>query len=216
MIRFLKGGDMRASKMVLALTSLFALGATGVAAQAPSLSIVPKIGMEMPMSDLPSTPSAGAVKSLSGAFAWGVAAELGLPGLPFSLRANVDATTKKTVSASSGITNGSVDQTMMTIFGDLVFRPLPRLILVQPYLMGGLGVKRYNYSLSDPTNLFQESFTDRSELAYHLGVGLDVGLGPAALVAEVNDYMNNYQFDSGTKKFQQDVFIMVGLRLGLF
>ncbi|MEJ2679262.1 MAG: hypothetical protein P8174_09350 [Gemmatimonadota bacterium] len=207
---------MRVSKIAVAVTCLFALGATGVAAQVPGLSIVPKIGMEMPMSDLPSTPTAGAVKSLSGAFACGVAAELGIPGLPFNLRANVDATTKKTVSAASGITNGSVDQTMMTIFGDLVFRPLPRLILVQPYFMGGLGVKRYNYSLSDPANLFQESFTDKNELAYHLGVGLDIGLGPAALVAEVNDYMNQYQFDSSTKKFQQDVFIMVGLRLGLF
>jgi opacity protein-like surface antigen len=212
---------MRVSKVVLALASMFALGATGVAAQVPgiSLDIVPKIGAEMPLSDLPTTPSAGAVASLNGTLALGVAAELGLPGLPFSLRANVDATTKKSISATGSVTSGSVDQTMMTIFGDLVFRPLPKLILVQPYLMGGLGVKRYNYSLSDVTNptTFQSSFTDRKDLAYHLGVGLDIALGSLALVAEVNDYMNQYQFDSGsTKKFQHDLFIMAGLRLGLF
>ncbi|MEJ2216034.1 MAG: hypothetical protein P8099_05400 [Gemmatimonadota bacterium] len=208
---------MRVSRLVLTVTSLFALGATGTAAQVPGLSIVPKIGAAIPMSDLPSTPSAGAVASLNGTLAWGVAAELGLPG-PFSLRADVDATTKKSVSAA-GVSSGSVDQTMMAIFGDLVFRPLPKIILVQPYLMAGLGVKRYNYSLSDVTNptTFQSSFTDRKDLAYHLGVGLDVGLGPLALVAEVSDYMNQYQFESGsTKKFQQDLFVMAGLRLGLF
>lgn len=205
---------MRVSKIVLALASLFALGATSLAAQVPgvSLDIVPKIGAEMPLADLPTTPSAQAVKSMSGAFAWGVAAELGLPGLPFSLRANVDATTKKTVSPATGITSGSVDQTMMTIFGDVVFRPLPKIILLQPYVMAGLGVKRYNYSLSDPSSLFQQSFTDRNDLAYHLGVGLDIG----PFVVEVNDYMNSYKFDGGGSKFQQDVFIMAGLRLGLF
>jgi opacity protein-like surface antigen len=205
---------MRMSKVSLVLTGLFAFGATGVAAQVPgiSLDIVPKIGAEMPLSDLPTTPSAEAVKSLSGAFAWGVAAELGLPGLPFNLRANVDATTKKSVSPATGITTGSVDQTMMTIFGDLVFRPLPKLILVQPYVMAGLGVKRYNYSLSDPADLFQRSFTDRNDLAYHLGVGVDIG----PLVVEANDYMNKYAFDGGGSKFQHDVFIMAGLRLGLF
>ncbi|MEJ2184870.1 MAG: hypothetical protein P8Z36_02930 [Gemmatimonadota bacterium] len=205
---------MRMSKVSLVLTGLFAFGATGVAAQVPgiSLDIVPKIGAEMPLSDLPTTPSAEAVKSMSGAFAWGVAAELGLPGLPFDLRANVDATTKKSVSPATGITTGSVDQTMMTIFGDLVFRPLPKLILVQPYVMAGLGVKRYNYSLSDPADLFQRSFTDRNDLAYHLGVGVDIG----PLVVEANDYMNKYAFDGGGSKFQHDVFIMAGLRLGLF
>lgn len=205
---------MRMSKVSLVLTGLFAFGATGVAAQVPgiSLDIVPKIGAEMPLSDLPTTPSAEAVKSLSGAFAWGVAAELGLPGLPFNLRANVDATTKKSISPATGVTTGSVDQTMMTIFGDLVFRPLPKLILVQPYVMAGLGVKRYNYSLSDPVDLFQRSFTDRNDLAYHLGVGVDIG----PLVVEANDYMNKYAFDGGGSKFQHDVFIMAGLRLGLF
>ncbi len=205
---------MRVSKMVLALATLFTLGVTGLAAQVPgiSLDIVPKIGAEMPLADLPTTPSAEAIKNMSGAFAWGVAAELGLPGLPFSLRANVDATTKKTVSPATGITTGTVDQTMMTIFGDLVFRPLPKLILIQPYVMAGLGVKRYNYSLSDPSDLFQRSFTNRSDMAYHLGVGLDIG----PLVVEANDYMNNYAFDGGGSKFQHDVFIMAGLRLGLF
>lgn len=212
---------MRVSKVVLALTGLFAFGATGVAAQVPgvSLDIIPKIGAEMPLADLPTTPSDEAVKNLSGALAWGVAAELGLPGLPFDLRANIDATTKKTVSPATGITSGSVNQTMMTIFGDLVFRPLPRIVLFRPYVMLGLGVKRYNYSLSDVTNpsTFQSAFTDRNDLAYHVGLGMDIGLGRMGLVAEVNDYLNNYQFAGGTaKKLQQDFFLMAGLRLSLF
>lgn len=208
---------MRVSRLMLTVTSLVVLGATDLAAQMPGLSIVPKIGAEFPLADLPSTPSAGAVANLNGTLAWGVAVELGLPG-SFSLRAGVDATTKRSVSAA-GVSSGSVDQTTMNIVGDLVFRPLPKLILLQPYFMAGLGVKRYDYSLSDVTNptTFQASFTDRHNMAYHLGAGLDIGLGSLSLVAELNDYMSQYQFEGGsTKNFQQDLFAMAGLRLSLF
>ncbi|HKJ93200.1 MAG TPA: hypothetical protein VJ957_08530 [Longimicrobiales bacterium] len=209
---------MRVSKVVLALVTLFTLGGGAVSAQVPGigLDIVPKIGGEFPLSDLPTTPSSIDVANIGSTLAWGVAAELGLPFLPFNLRADVSGTTSKSISPATGVTSNTVDQTMMAIFGDLVFRPLPKIILFKPYLMAGLGVKRYNYSLSDPTSVFQQSFTNTNDLAYHLGLGLDIGLGPLSLVAELNDYMNQYQYATGgSKKLQHDLFAMLGLRFGI-
>jgi hypothetical protein len=112
------------------------------------------------------------------------------------------------------------EQTMLVLAADLVLRPMRRLIIVQPYLLAGAGVKRYDFSFSEPDGetSIEEAFPEsQTDFTIHAGLGLDLGIGPIALVAEMSDYVSWYDAEGAEEgELQNDLFLMAGLRVGLF
>lgn len=96
---------------------------------------------------------------------------------------------------------------VLGLAGDLVIRPLPRL-LVQPYLLGGAGKTFYKY---DQSTTFTDAST-RSQFAWHGGVGADLKLGGMGVVAELTDFLSK---DAADKWNTHDAFFMVGVKLGM-
>lgn len=102
--------------------------------------------------------------------------------------------------------------TLLAGAADVVVRPLPR-ILVQPYILGGVGFKRNSYSFSDDevADEFPE-LTPTTDFALHWGIGADLMLGGIGVMAEINDFVTFTD-----KKFgRHDAFGVIGLRLRLF
>jgi outer membrane scaffolding protein for murein synthesis (MipA/OmpV family) len=127
------------------------------------------------------------------------------------LRLSAAYATGATLS-EGGVQNGRDvgDGSVLAAAAAYVLRPIPRLIVVQPYLLGGLGVKMERFSFEEGVD--RNRFTrDQSELAVQIGVGADVSLGPVSLIAEVTDYITRRDGGFG----QHDAFVLVGLKFGL-
>ena len=193
-------------KVLIALAALAGVAAPG-AAQVPGLdlSIVPKVGFYVAAADLETaTEAAGqVVDDRGGSLAVGLALDFAVPLAPVSFRAGFDYVTSSEFTYAD--TTGSEleatgEQTMLAISGDIVLRPLPRLVIVQPYLLAGAGVKRYDFSFAetDGETTIDEAFPDsETDFTLHAGLGVDLGLGPIALVAEVGDYVSWYEAEGG-------------------
>lgn len=139
-----------------------------------------------------------------GSLALGLNLDLG------SLRGTVRYATEATLSErgvddTSGIESG----TLLAAAVDYVARPLPRLLGLQPYVLGGVGLKRMGYSYAEEgaTNPFPES---ERQFAVHFGAGVDLRLAGIGIVIEADDFVG---FDDGFGP--HDAFIMAGIRLGL-
>jgi hypothetical protein len=127
------------------------------------------------------------------------------------LRGSVAYASGATIN-ETGETEGEIGEgNVLAIAGDVVIRPLPRLIVVQPYLLGGLGLKRTDYNFDDEG--VTDAFDDDSDLTLHLGVGADIMLGGIGIVAEVSDFISQ----RGDEEFgRHDAFAMLGIKLALF
>lgn len=196
----------------------FVLGlasATSAQAQAPGIDLVviPKIGAFVPLNDLGDFPLSGQTIEVSANsdLAIGLGLELELPLTPINLRGNVDYVPSTDISVS-GVTVGDVEADILALVADAVFRPLPRLVVTQPYLLAGAGIKRYDFSGDDGTLQMSGSTSD---FTLHVGAGLDVGLGPIRILGEVSDYISWFEL-AGDSNMQNDLFAMAGVRVGLF
>lgn len=190
---------MKRMLIVAGLTLL----ATPAAAQIPGVNVViaPRIGVYSPLGDLMET-STSELKIKSG-LGLGVSVELDLPLSPINVRANLDAALGRGIE-EDGVKIGDVD--VINLTGDLVLRPIPRVV-AQPYLLAGAGIKRYSSGFGAGGN-------STSDFTGHVGVGIDAKLGPLGLLAEVSDYISSFK-PNGDSKLQNDVFIMAGIRIGL-
>lgn len=198
---------------ILGPAVLLAAGLAGLAAPAHAqlLEIRPKVGAFAPASDLGSWD--GNVQHLQGSLALGLAAELKLPVLP-RLRVGFDYATNTKVSVKGGIGQpGSGGVTMLALTGDLVFRKSTGLL--QPYLLVGGGIKRYNVSQSQLTNTKTYLDNNQSDPTGQVGLGLDFSLGPLGLSVEASDYISRFDVN-GVNKLQHDIFTMLGVKLALF
>lgn len=183
------------------------------------LSLVPKVGFYAPAADLQAARDAAGevVDDRGGSLALGLAAEMGVFRVGFDYVTASEFTWADTAGVEQEATG---EQTMLALTGDVILRPIPKLLILQPYLLAGAGVKRYGFSFSDAADeteieeAFPESATD---FTVHAGVGVDVGIGPIALVAELSDYVSWYEAEGGDgSEMQNDLFIMAGVRVGLF
>jgi hypothetical protein len=179
------------------------------AAQAPSLDVVPKVGVATPLGSL--TEEA----EMSTSLAFGAALELGLPGLPFGVRANVDHISGAEIRqrAADELKLGTANITQ--IVGDIVFRPLPGLVGSSPFLLAGAGIRIYDLDITDGGELalLRSSFR---RFTGHVGGGVDVRIGRATVAAEVADYISTFALAEGGSKLQNDVVGLLGIRLRLF
>ncbi len=183
---------------------------------AQTISLLPKVGGFAPLSDLQD--ANGGVQELKGSLAIGLAAELKLPVLP-RLRVGFDYATNSELSDSGiGATGTAPNATLLAVTGDLVLRPL-NAGPIRPYGLLGAGVKHYDISTDELTDPDLQAIFDHNQSNFtgHLGAGLDVGLGVLGVTVEASDYISRFDpGDAGDSKWQNDIFAMVGMRLGLF
>ncbi|MEX1184138.1 MAG: outer membrane beta-barrel protein [Gemmatimonadota bacterium] len=185
-----------------------ALLAAPTGAHAQGIHVTPAIGVFIPASDLQGV-QAGAEDlrgSREGTLGLGLNIEAGW------LRGSLAYASGASVSLEDGGTEGEVgDGSVLAVAADIVVRPLPRL-LVQPYLLGGIGFKRQDYSYDDEgagSNPFTE---EQRDVALHVGIGGDVMLGGLGVMAEITDYITRTEDDDWG---QHDAFLLVGLRFRL-
>ena len=187
---------LRAAPLVLVLA--------GMPAHAQSIHLSPLVGAFHPGSNVLDVRDAARDGELAAerAFALGLNVELSF------LRGSAVYATGARIT-DDGVGGGSVgDGSLFALTGDIVLRPIPRLLIIQPYVLGGAGLKRESYSFDDDelSDLLPESETD---MAWHFGVGADLMLGKFGLVAEVSDFITRGDDASFGR---HDTFAMVGMR----
>lgn len=195
---------MKRFMFVLAAAAL----AVPAAARAQGVSVTPTVGIYIPASDLYHLRDEAQNASVEkeGTFAMGLNVEFGsLRGsLAYASGAQVN---DRGVQNRDNIGEGKV----LAVAGDFVFRPIPRIIIVQPYLLLGAGLRRADYSYDDDGvgNAFPK---EQSDFAFHAGIGADVMLGRIGIVAEFTDFIA--QEPTGDWN-QHDAFGFVGLKFRL-
>lgn len=206
-------------RSILPAAATAALAAILTAAPAAAqLRIIPQVGLYTPFTELPS-PRAGVdeLKKKS-TLAFGAALELGQPD-KVSFRVNVlHATDSEIPVVDVGCQSDCARSTVSTATATLALRPLPNLILVQPYLLAGGGVKRYDFTKDDLQDEgLRAVLNDQNQLTGHLGLGAQVNLGVMRVVGEISDLLSGYDTadDTGeSDQLQHDVFFTVGLVFG--
>jgi len=188
-------------------------------AQVPGidLQLVPKIGAFLPLGSIFETTVANRTISpqFQSALAIGLALEIDVPLSPVNFRVNLESAS--TSVATGDPTIAGFDARLLAVVGDLVFRPASRLAPAQPYLLAGLGIKAYDFEADAADTRIRPFFEDRTDFAVHLGAGLDVRLGPVSLVGEIGDYLSWFRpAEAFERRMQNDLFLMLGLRVGMF
>jgi hypothetical protein len=183
------------------------LAAMAVPADAQMLRVNPRIGLYMPATDLGEV--TGDRVSLDNSLAYGLGLELALPLLPFNIRANLDYASEATVT-EDGVDQDAGRTTVLAVVGDAVFR-LPRILMVQPYLFAGGGLKQYDFDTSEP-----DRFRDASDPTIHLGGGLDLGFRTLSITAQLSDYISWYELQGDDSRTQHDLFLTLGFSVTMF
>ena len=187
---------------------LAVLTPVAAAAQVPGfgINLFPRIGVYSPGSEFELE---GRNLKLGSGLAIGLSAELSLPILP-DIRANLEFAPGVSLK-SSGTSGNDEENSVLALTGDLVINLSPPLSPVKPYALLGGGIKRYE--------LTSFSFSDdqHSDPTLHVGAGLGVKLGPLSLVGEASDYISWFKPDGADSgKMQNDIFLMVGFKIGMF
>ena len=194
--------------------------AAGAAASLPDEAsaqrIIPQLGLYVPVSDL------GQIGGVDGAIdlgkkessrAYGLGLEWGA-GNSIGLRGNVVYASPSEVPLD-GITCASCSSrsSMAVLTGGVVLRPF-RLFFIEPYFVGGVGFKRYDFSSTDFDEGFDLIVHDRTERTYQFAVGGDLGLGILHGVFEISDYVSRYQPIGFGEQRHHDFIVTIGLAFG--
>ncbi len=189
---------------------LLALG--GGAARAQSITISPLVGIYTQANSLDQLRAQADTISIKreSALALGANLELGF------LRASLNYVSGATIKAKSGtsVTGDLGKGKILMGAADAVLRPIPRIVVFQPYALAGIGFKKFDYDVNQ-TSL--GSVKSNSTAAFHAGLGADLMFGGLGVLAEVTDYISQGEPNAaGKKQLQHDAYGMVGLRLRLF
>ena len=176
-------------------------------AYAQGIQITPSVGAYIPASGVYELRDAANNARLEKAAALGLGLNVEMGWLRGSL-AYASGATLSEEGTSGDIGDGS----LLAVAADAVFRPIPRLMVVQPYVLGGVGLVRQDYSYDDDgtSNPFPD---EDSEFALHAGIGADISLGALGIVVEVTDFITR---DAADDWSHHDAFAMLGLKLSLF
>lgn len=196
---------MKRSFLVLAAAAMLA----PVAAQAQGISLTPSVGMYIPASDLYQLRDGATQATIDkeGTFALGMNIDFGM------LRGTIAYASGAQIN-QRGVTNQENigDGKLLAVAGDVVLRPIPRLLIVQPYVIAGAGFRQENYSYND-SGISGAMPADQRDFALHAGLGADISLGRFAVVAEFSDFITK---DEEDKWKQHDGFGFVGLKVRVF
>ena len=185
---------------------------------AAQLRVIPQVGLYTPFTDLPS-PSAGAEDLRKGAtLAYSLAVELGTPDA-VSFRINLlHATDSEIPIEDVGCQVDCARSTVSAATATLALRPIPALIAVQPFLLLGGGVKRYDFTRSSLQDEGLSSVpSDRNQLTGHPGAGAELNLGLIRITGEISDVLSRFDTEEDPDtdaELQHDTFLTVGIVLG--
>lgn len=199
-----------------ALAAFACLAAAPAALQPQGVEMVPQVGLFLPLNELGSTQAAAGRVDLGrreSALALGLAAELEIPG-PLDLRGGLlYGTSAELPVAGSGCRECHARSSLLVLGATALLRPAP-LTLARPYLLGGIGLKRYGLDDDDLRASGLSPVTeDRTRAAVQVGVGLELRFGLMRATVEVSDFVSRFRPVDGEDELQNDVFLMVGLRL---
>jgi hypothetical protein len=194
-------------RKTLAVAGAIALLSFGPAPAHAQIGLTVLGGGYVPGSDFQQLRNAAQDRRVARESTLGVGANVDLGFIRLSLAYATGATlTEEGVQNGNEVGDGSV----LAAAAGLVLRPIPRLLVLQPYLLGGIGVKRERFSFDG--GIGGNPFTrDESGLAGQIGVGADVMLGPIGVVAEITDYVSRRDGSFGP----HDAFVMIGLKVRL-
>ena len=145
-------------------------------------------------------------------FAYSLGLELAVSG-PISGRATLAYATTADLSVQGGMCpECEASNNLLNATAALVFRPLPSGVPVQPYLLGGGGVKHYDLTSLD--ELHRSPLHDQTRRTMLLGAGIEVRMGPLRVVTELSDYISPILGDNDVETTQHDLFLTAGLMLG--
>ena len=181
----------------------------------PQLRVIPQVGLYTPFTDLP-LPSAGAEELRKGAtLAYSVAVELGTPDA-VSFRINLLHATDSEIPIED--VGCQVDCARSTVSATLALRPIPALVVIQPFLLLGGGVKRYDFTRSSlQDERLSSVLSDRNQVTGHLGAGAELNLGLIRITGEISDVLSRFDTEEDPDtdaELQHDTFITVGIVLG--
>ena len=206
---------------VLAAAAVVTAAPLRAAAQG-GVRLIPQVGLYVPLSDLGRVQSGGDavdVAKVESTLGLGLAVEFS-PRRTWSFRINGVYGTESDVPVSGvGCPNCEARSTVAVVTGSAVFRPLPNLILVQPYLQGGAGLKRYDFDEDDARAEGLEALlSDQNELTGQLGAGIEMSAGFARLLFEVSDFISGFDLGGddveAEGETQHDFFVTIGIALG--
>ena len=202
---------MRLTLVPLLALPLITLAVAGPAHAQGRLAVTPLIGGYIPGNDVQELADEAEQITIDKEAALGLGLNVEFGWLRGSLAYASGATLNAEDGASPELEGEIGEGSVLAIAGDVVLRPLPRLIVVQPYLLGGVGLKRTDYDWNaEGVDAFPE---DHSDVTLHVGVGADVRLGSVGLVVEVSDFISKQGDDDFGR---HDAFGMLGLKFGLF
>jgi hypothetical protein len=202
----------------LLITAVAAAALLAPASASAQFRVIPQVGLYMPFSDLPSPSEGIEVGKKDATLAFGVALELGTPDA-VSFRINLlHATDSEVPVEGVGCQADCARSTLSAGTATLALRPIPNLVLVQPYFLLGGGVKRYDFTQDDLENEGLEAvLNDQNQLTGHLGVGAEVNLGLARLTGELGGLVSQFDTEDDLAEsddLQWDLFLTVGLVIG--
>jgi hypothetical protein len=191
------------------------------------LRFVPSVGAYAPLSDL------GEVRDQEGGtfmeagkrvstLAFGGGVELGpIRGLA-NLRAEAAYATASNVPIRSmECPECGLRSTLLVGSASLVLRPFMDLMVAQPYLVLGGGVKRYDFDPREMTGLGAgDYFRDQTRPSFHLGGGVQFHLGALRPRLELSAHFSRFEPGredpgvQGSDDRQNSLFLMFGLPMG--
>jgi hypothetical protein len=212
--------------VVSAVASAGLLMSTSDAFAQTSVRFLPSIGIHMPPSDDRDAGSPSGILSSSrssGAFAWGLAVEVGPPQSGTSLRGQVGrASTSRMPLPGFECADCSTRSSVRTASLAAVFRPIPRLALVQPQFVTGVGVSTFEYRTDGPGGDGSDtsSGTSTSEdrrISGQLGVGLEASVLGLRTQWELNAFVTPRRPDATRESaggFATDLYLTLAIPIG--
>ena len=210
------GYGSRATALVL-LTGCLSTALAPESARAQGGYLIFQAGYYVPTQDLGFLADAGIGQAVEfgereRSFAYSLGLELAVSG-PISGRATLAYGTTADLAVEEGMCPECESRNnLLNATAALVFRPLPSGVPVQPYLLGGGGVKHYDLSSLD--ELHRSPLQDQTRRTMLLGVGIEVRVGPLRIVTELSDYISPIFGDGDAETTQHDLFWTAGLMLG--
>ena len=202
--------------VALAGASLLLASAAG-ALRAQSITLSPLVGVYTQANSVDQLRSNANALSIKRESALALGGNLDIGFLRASLNYVSGATVQQngttSFSSSGEIGKGKI----LMGAADAVLRPIPRLIVLQPYALAGIGFKKFDYDTNQNLSSAFGSVKSNSTAAFHAGVGADLMFGGIGVMAEVTDYISKGQQDAGaSSQMQHDAYGLLGLKFRLF
>lgn len=186
-----------------------------------SVRLLPQIGAYTSASDLGEVRENGETRFSAGrrssSLAWGLGLEAGPRQSGMSIRAHMGYGTNAEIPVwGFECGNCSARSTLLTGSVAAVFRPVPRLVLVQPYFLVGAGVKRYDFDVRNADGeAWRRVFRDQTRPAAQAGVGLEASILRLRTQWELNGHVSRYRGGSDEDaSLQTDLFLTLSIPLG--